>query len=65
MVHLGNLVAGVHLGCPVQLLVLLFDVVLLQELGAFDLVCLEELQISLCKVIPLAFRCTLCFCRSN
>lgn len=47
LVDLGDLVAGVHLGCPVKLLVLLVDVVLLQELGALDLVGLQQLEVSL------------------
>lgn len=48
LVEPRNLVARVHLGRQVQLLVLLVDVVLLQELGALDLVRRQELQIFLC-----------------
>jgi len=47
MVHLGDLVACVYLGSPVKVLLLLIDVVLLQELGALDLVCLQQLEVSL------------------
>lgn len=46
LVHFGNLVAGVNLCRPVQVRLLLVDVVLLQELGALDLVCLQQLQIA-------------------
>jgi hypothetical protein len=47
MVHLGDLVACVYLGSSVKVLLLLINVVLLQELGALDLVCLEQLEVSL------------------
>ena len=47
MVHLGDLVACVYLGSQVEVMLLLINVVLLQELGALDLVCLEQLEISL------------------
>lgn len=41
LVHLGDLVDGVNLGSQIRLLVLLRNVVLLKELGALDLVCLQ------------------------
>ena len=47
MVHLGDLVACVYLGSQVEVMLLLINVVLLQELGALDLVCLEQLKVSL------------------
>jgi hypothetical protein len=47
MVHLGDLVACMNLSRQVNIMLLLIDVVLLQELGALDLVCLEQLEISL------------------
>jgi hypothetical protein len=48
LVHLGDLVDGVHLGLKVNLLVLLVNVVLLDELGSLNLVGGEKLQIALC-----------------
>lgn len=50
MVELGNLVASVNSGSEIKLLILLVNIVLLQELGALDLVRLQQLQISLSKV---------------
>ena len=51
LANVGNLVTGVSLGCPVQLLVLLINVVLLQDLGALHLVCLQQLEISFYSMI--------------
>lgn len=47
VVELGNLVASVNSGSEIKLLILLVNIVLLQELGALDLVRLQQLQVSL------------------
>jgi hypothetical protein len=47
VVELGDLVASVNFGSEIKLLILLVNIVLLQELGALDLVRLQQLQIPL------------------
>lgn len=51
LVDLGNLVAGVNLGLQIHLGVLLVEVVLLDELGALNLVLDEHRQVLFCEMV--------------
>lgn len=48
LVDLGNLVAGVNLGFEVHIGILLLEVVLLDELGALNLVLGKHREVFLC-----------------